>query len=264
MRDFHKLNFFFGGGNLKQIAFPSRPVIAGRRRFARVFEGKYAEVAGAMIQREREVIPGFAEEAFVKHEGDFRGKLVAWYEEEFPFFQTRFQGVSSAFAEEIIPVAKSEVGAEELELTQTERYVRDVAENQAGAYTSSSIGQMVKVTAAAEEGEEIAAVEERLQKWSDRRAQDVGFGQSIDCENAFAIFVYFAAGFRIVWVTVGKNCSFCNALSGRTISEGQSFQSKGDVLEPDGVEGKKLTVTRLIRHPRLHASCDCTTRATAF
>lgn len=250
--------------SFREMPTVSQRSIVGRRRLARVFDRKYVEAAKQMIRREQETIPELAEEAFTKGQGGFREKLVAWYEDEFPFFLARFLGVSAAFATEIFEVAKDEVGGEELELTQADRYVQTVAENQAGAYTSSSVGQMMKVTDQAEEGQEIEAVNERLRKWTDRRARDVGFGQSIDCENAFAQLVYFAAGWRTVWVTVGKSCTFCNMMNGRTISYGGSYQNKGDVLEPDGPEGKKLTITRLIRHPRLHSSCDCTTRATAF
>ena len=166
--------------SFREMPIVSQRSIIGRRRLARVFARKYTDAAEAMIRREQAVIPGFAEAAFTRHEGAFAVYLTTWYEEEFPFFQRQFAGVSAAFAEEIFEVARGEVGAEEVELTQADRYVRDVAENQAGAYTRSSVGQMLKVTEAAEEGEEIAAVNARLQKWSDRRASDVGFGQSIE------------------------------------------------------------------------------------
>ena len=71
-----------------------------------------------------------------------------------------------------------------------------------------------------------------------------------------ASFVYFAGGFRVVWVTVGKNCPYCDSLDGATISSGDNFLDAGTSFQPEGAE-RPLTTRGGISHPPAHGSCDC-------
>ena len=75
-------------------------------------------------------------------------------------------------------------------------------------------------------------------------------------ETGIAKYVYFAAGFLTKWLTVGKNCPYCNSLDGKTISWGENMLNKDQAFQPEGAESP-LVVKMNISHPPAHAGCDC-------
>ena len=108
----------------------------------------------------------------------------------------------------------------------------------------------------------LTALEELFDDWRLNRAEQMARDEANRGNNAVTKTAYVSIGVTLLrWVTVGKNCPYCTALSGRVVGVTQWFLPAGENFEAEGAE-TPLRITRNIGHPPAHRGCDCLIIAT--
>jgi hypothetical protein len=101
-----------------------------------------------------------------------------------------------------------------------------------------------------------AEVEQRLDEWEEKRPGKFREDEPIRGEGAFSKAAWAGAGVvKIVWVTYGESCPFCNQLAGKVIDIQNHFVEKGSGVTVEGED--PLIPSTNIGHPPLHQGCDC-------
>lgn len=104
----------------------------------------------------------------------------------------------------------------------------------------------------------LPALDELFDDWRNgARAEQMAQDEANRGNNAITKIVYSVIGVSFLrWVTVGRNCPYCNKLSGQIVGITQWFLPAGENFEAEGAEGP-LKITRNIGHPPAHRGCDC-------
>jgi HK97 family phage portal protein len=160
------------------------------------------------------------------------------------------------FAADVAADAADEVGHEDdVDLSV---WARAYALAHVAYQVASSFGQLRNVTEKGDTADDIVAgVLARLAKWQEDKPAKVARWEANQLPNAAARETWREAGVKQVqWVTVGKNCPYCNKLEGRTTDIEEPFVAKGDEIEGDE-DGEKLVAKRNTFHPPVHAGCNC-------
>lgn len=238
--------------------------IMHKRQHALSTKPQFERAVGSILAFE---IPGVMKIARAnlgeRKQADFREELSGFYERHRAEMAEFFKRGVVPLAEGIRAIAATEVGGSAGGDPEFEQFIDDFVRITVSQYIRSSMGQLVKIADEAEDGDPLAEIEMRTERWKGNRAGQVARRQIVDGENAAAQFVYFAAGFMVRWVTVGQSCAYCNSMNGKVIRQGERFIERGSELEPEGSKGP-MKITNNISHPALHAGCDCTTVATVF
>ena len=249
--------------DLRYLEIRSQRSIMHKRRHAISTKPRFLRAVQDILNFE---IPGVLDLA-ASHFGerkntDFRADLAGFYERHRAEMAELFRRGMLPLAEGIRRIAAAECGGYGGGDPEFQQFLDEFVRITVSQYIRSSIGQLVKLADEAEE-DPLAEIEARTERWKQKRADQIARRQIVDGENASAQFVYFAAGFRVRWVTVGTSCPYCNAMNGRVISQGERFLTLGSEFNPVGAQSA-MKITHHISHPALHAGCDCTTVATTF
>ena len=233
-----------------------------RRRYAKAFKPIFRAVGESILKIEIPAVKRLAAEAFTQRDvGDFQYGLDGFYRENRGKIRKVFAAAYTEYANTIYPIAADEVNYKEDPGAEYQQYVDEFVDHTTDRYIGSSRGQLVEQAAKYREDDPAGAIDARLAEWEETRPDKIADREAVDGECGFAQFVYFAAGFRTIWVALGDNCPYCNALDGKTISRGMSFLNAGQSFEPDGAVNGPLIVKQNISHPAAHGGCDCTVRA---
>ncbi len=235
--------------------------IKARKRWSKAFKPIFRHVAKEILAIEVPGVKKIAKKAFTERTlAEFTFDLNKFYETNKPKFRKLFAAAYEEYSQTIYPVASDEVGADPEPTPEYKEYVNGFIDHTTNRYIGSSQGQLNQVASEHRENDAIAAIDTRLAQWEERRPDKVADREVVDGESGFASFVYFAAGFRTVWIAIGDSCPYCEGLNGRTISRGMNFINKGESFDP-GLTGVPLIVSTGIGHPAAHGGCDCTVRA---
>ncbi|KKL07599.1 hypothetical protein LCGC14_2584390, partial [marine sediment metagenome] len=233
--------------------------IRSRRLAARSYRPLFLNATKTILKTEVKNIRKIAKASFAQRDvGDFVFEINEFYKTFRKMIFKEFSAVYQQFGIAIYPLATDEINADPEPSPEFTAYTVEFADKTTNRYIGSSAGQLTEVAREAEDP--IVAVEERLVQWEERRPDKVADREIIDGENGFAQFVYFTFGFVTVWVTLGKNCPYCDALDGRVISRGQNYLAGGSSFQPAGVD-TPMFITNNISHPAAHQGCDCSIRA---
>ncbi len=235
--------------------------IRARRRWSQAFKPIFRQVAKEILAIEIPGIQKITKKSFGERIlAEFKFDVDKFYKSNKPKFRKLFAAAYDDYAATIYPIAADEVNANLEPTPEYDDYVNEFIDHTTNRYVGSSQGQLNQVASEHRENDPAKAINERLVQWEERRPDKVADREVVDGESGFAQFVYFSAGFRTVWVTLGKNCPYCDSLNGRTVSRGVNFINAGSGIE--GEAGKPLlVVTQNISHPAAHGGCDCTVRA---
>ena len=234
-----------------------------RRKLGVAFKPRFFRAIQRIVAKEIIKVLSIAKKTLQERtQGEFNAQIDEWYLSEpvREFIESELGSVYESYADEIYKVAADEINSK-LEADESFRLeVQKYIENSTTRYIMASRGQIKSVVRRAiEDGiDEIEAVEKRLAEWTAKRPEKEARREIIAGAAGLASFVYFAGGFRVVWVTVGKNCPYCDSLDGATIASGEFFLDKGIQFQPEGAE-RPLTTRGGIGHPPAHGSCDCST-----
>ena len=113
-----------------------------------------------------------------------------------------------------------------------------------------------------------AAIDQRADEWAEKKAAKAARNETVRIANYTALETWMSEGIRKkVWVTYGKNCPYCNKMSGKVIEIEKNFLKAGDAIHAeydvkneDGTTDKKwgsLSIKTNMAHPPAHLGCDC-------
>lgn len=275
----------------RRLAKAKRSLTA-RRRLRRRFEEIFAQVFARGTRREVAALRRLAKriasgqddelspEAFAQEVSDFYeldrlrsnrelGGHMAWLARE-------YLGLLEAFAELVQDEVLEERDIDEKpEEASTEVFLSAYVQRFLRRHAERSTSQMRYLAREqeAEDGEEEdapspaeaarARVEERLDRWEEKRPARMAAEESRHSEGSISRITYFAVGvLSVEWIAFGENCPLCEELNGQVVGIQEVFLKRGDVVDPDDGETQPLRTRRAILHPPLHLGCDCSITAT--
>lgn len=242
----------------------SRPMetrsAAGRRRLAGAFRRIFEDVGARVVRRERADVMRAAEEMLRQQaRADFELFLTDFYRGEMQdFVRHQFAPAFGTYAEAVLADVSDEINPGRQLEPEMEEFLAGYILAFGGRWAGSSRGQLLSVLAAAFERDDdpVEALSERFDEWAEKRPGKVAAWETQRLGNATALEAFRSAGVqRKVWQATGRSCPYCQSLDGRTVSVQEIFLDGGTPLQPEGAETPLVTET--IRHPPLHAGCDC-------
>ena len=244
-------------GELEKRARQTRS-ITNRKRLERAHLKIFRRAAAAIINRETKAVARAAKKHLEERaESDFRGFLEEFYIELPQHIKREFSPTFEAYSELIQAEAAKEAGGEIGMTDDLRAFVDSYVEAFSLRWVSSSRGQLEAILDDTEPENTLAAIDERLEEWGDKRADKVAKNEVVRSAGAVVVASYIGAGVTLKrWVTVGDNCPFCDSLDGMIVDVEKNFVEAGDSLEGQGRDGP-LVVRGNHMHPPIHQGCDC-------
>lgn len=187
----------------------------------------------------------------------FNEWLENFYDELRNVSPTYLKPVMRVLSSQVLDNVKDEIGEDAPAFEDTEKFIDEYLANFSRDYSRSGVNQLKDVinTAALEQEDVVVKVNERLDEWSETKAEKTSFKEVFEAANALALAAYVFGGVKFVrWSTGGGSCKFCQKLNGRVV-EVQAPFVEDETLE-DG-EGGTMRVYSVHKHPPIHAACSC-------
>lgn len=220
----------------------------------------YQNVAARVLRREINDVGNAARRLIGRRDyGAFTLWLAEFYQEHPEFVQRQLAPVANTYGELVAAAAQEEVGVQTGLTPELERWIGSYLETFAARH---SIVSEARIRAAAEQamaegGDPLAAMEEELGTWEDKRSAETARWESVRFNNALAVAVYaFARVVRKRWVAFDKSCPYCSQLDGQVVGITHFFLNAGTDFQPEGAE-RPLSVSHNIGHAPAHDGCDC-------
>ena len=231
-----------------------------RQRIARIARPQLAEAAQRILNREYNDIGAAARKHLTtRSAADFDQWLNQFAADHLTFIDKQLRGPITATGALAADSAANEINADAApDLTQfTNDYIADRSARWLAILQSTLHTAVHPPDDAPPDYDPVAAVQDALQQRKDDLADDFSRDQATRIVNAFAVVAWTALGWlSLRWVAVAENCDFCANLNGRTIGITSWFAHAGDSIP--GAEGDPpLQPGSNVRHPPLHAGCDC-------
>lgn len=233
---------------------------ASRRRLRSQFLPLFEDMAGRLARRERAEV-GKAAELHLNRRDlvSFRNWLREYYEQWSGVATRTALPTLLAYAEAVLTDAAAEIDSDDPMLRELSEWLNTYAEKFGGHWAQKSAGQIEAILrdAEAEDTDQLAAVQQRLDEWSEKRPRKVADLEVTMLSAAAAAARWKRGGVtKIKWLASGRNCAFCSKLNGRVVGIDATFVNEGDELE-GAPDQPKLRVKRPTKHPPIHGGCDC-------
>lgn len=235
----------------------------------------YEDVAGRIVKRETNDIGNAARRLLAKgRAGEFDGWLDGFWEEHTGFVARQYRPLVLSAARQQAELAGKETGQEPPGPESVENYVEAYTQGAAERYVArrrAAVREWLAEQVTAESGATAGEAEEseadweavaaefggQLSEWREEIPAQVAQEESVRVGNALALaFLLLLGVTRKTWVTVGKNCPYCDSLSGRTIQIESFFLSAGQSFLPVGADSP-LVMGGNVGHAPAHRGCDC-------
>lgn len=229
----------------------------------------YEDVAVRIARREVNDIGNAARRLLGKGKVDeFGGWLEGFWGEHVDFVERQYRPLVLSMARQQADLAGKEMGKEPPGVESVENYVaaygRAAAERYVGRRRAATREWLDEQTAGDDGdgaepdwGEMTGEFEAQLETWREEVPEQTAREESVRVGGALALAFLLALGAsRKTWVTVGKNCPYCDSLSGRTIGIEAHFLLGGQSFMPEGA-GSPLVVGSDVGHAPAHRGCDC-------
>lgn len=234
-----------------EIAAQSQPA---RWKLANDSKQKFEAAASEILEQELPALRSLLRE----HENnpvELKRSLESFYQEHRASVEEVLEPLYRSYAEDVQRLAVEEV--DETAIPDIEKFLLQVVGAATARWVGSSENQLRKLI---DESPDFEAVETRLDEWEEKRSDKFANTEPVRVGGAIAKTTFLAVGItRFMWRTVGKNCPYCNSLSGKIIGTQETFLSDGQGIEPDGLP--PLVAKRNINHPPVHRACDCIVEA---
>jgi HK97 family phage portal protein len=248
--------------HLRSLATPRREQRSAttRRKLADRFRGLLRDSAGRLVGREVADVLAAARRLLADGEVDqFDAWLADYYADLPPVVGRIFMPSMLAYGEALEEDAAAELDAEP-NLDAGAAFVRDYVLSGSSVYAERSLAQIRDLVgdALAEGTDPLAAVEERLDEWKQKRADKLSAVELTALAGAVTITAWKALGvLRVRWVAAGSSsCGFCRRLNGQVVGISTPFAQAGQDLAGEG-EAHQLIVKRKTTHPPVHSFCVC-------
>jgi len=243
--------------NIKFKEVRAERAILGRQRLKRAYKKLFLDAARRIVRRERNDIEREAKKLLQRSETDFDKYLDNYYENFGGFIEKNMLPVLMSYAEAVTGEVANEVGIESNMTPELEKFIRGYMGVYSAEHIITSRGKLKTIVRESIDAGENAInnINERLQEWEETRPERIANWQTSEAEGAVTKYTYILAGIRkIRWNTVGKNCPYCNELSGQVIGIDKTFVRKtGLEIEGELIFKPSTNIT----HPPLHTGCNC-------
>lgn len=218
--------------------------ILSRDRVVRRYIPLFRQAAQDIVNRE-----GVAIKKKLGKREDFQQWLENFYRDLPAYIKRKLGPVFQSFAESIRDISVDEIGENPKDF---ESFVRDYIDRYIERHIGSSEGQLISLL---DEGDE--ALETRVDEWAETRPDKIALNETTRMSSAVYQMVAFGAGLGTYWRIRGKDtCPYCKEFEGRKVSNGETFVSDGEELNPKDGTGP-MKVRGMKAHPPLHQGCDC-------
>ena len=227
----------------------------GRRRLSIAFEPAFHKAAMRMLAIERrDVLEEARRQLGARDVPNFMGFLDEFYGKHQEFVSRTFSPALDSFAELVARDAAENVSGE-VDQARLQGFVAGYLAILAKR-TADSSREQLKALVEKNVTDPLPALEQRFDEWDEKRAGRIAKRETVQASGAVTKHIFAAAGIvRLVWVTFGKNCPFCDRLSGKVVGIEESFAQKGEMFEAEGRD--PLRIRTNISHPPIHLGCDC-------
>ena len=237
----------------------SRRSAALRRKitiaYQKQFDAYGQRIVGEEVKRIREIITEMLSQ---RDSGSFLALSDKFYSEFSARIDQSAAPLLASYAEAILPIAQEEIKNETEIGPRYQQFQAQYRGSFVNRHLESSQSQLRTVVQQAQDEEQDLAgmLEQRLVEWEEKRPAKISMRESLRAENAFTRQVLVLCGItKIMSVSYGKSCPYCNDLDGKVIGIEENFLTPGD-FQPEGAE-RPLTVTSDHSHPPYHDGCDC-------
>lgn len=226
------------------------------RNYQPLIKGVFDTVVGMDVKGIRKAADDYLKSGNVTGFVDW---AIAFYK-DFRAEVTKTVGpVISTFGNEIRDICLSEINSKMDVTSQVDRFAKSFIEVLGLRYSTNSIARLKHLinVAAKEERDPYKDITDQADEWEEGRASKSAEEESVRAENAFSRAAWAAAAVtKVMWISSGKSCPYCDSLNGKIIGIDQSFISAGEEFKPDGAE-YALTPSTNISHGPAHDACDC-------
>lgn len=234
--------------------------IGSRRRIAQAHHGLFFDAAARVVKRETQDVGRAAEKHLQKRDD---ASFFAWLER---YYRTlpddvvkTLLPVLRSYSDLIAADAAAEIGVAPSIVDDLDAFCRQYLAFVGQYWAASSQGQLRQIVrnAIAAGADPLAAIQERLQEWLEKRPEKVAKQHTVEAENAVAKHTWKRGGIKkLRWRASGKNCPYCANLDGKVVGIEDTFVGAGEDYQPDGTDAP-LKPSRNIGHAPLHGGCDC-------
>ena len=186
---------------------------------------------------------------------DFRVWLEDFYREQPAEVAAAFLPVFESMGQEIRASAAQELGFDPDDAEELSVFVRDYADTLGRRHALASQGQIAALLNQEGSPEEVLGrVDQRLTEWEEKRPDKIASQERTKFGSSIAKAAWISLGvLTLRWVTFGKNCPFCDEMSGKVVSVTENFAPKGDTTKGEG--RPPLKSYGAVGHPPLHGGC---------
>lgn len=235
--------------------------VRGIGRIRKAFLKPLKKTAQEVINKEtvavKRAVKKFIADVEERGVNDFKKWTDGFYDTHAGFVEQKFAPILRTYQEMIAKEAGSVLGSE-VSIDDLEAFLNETIESFVERYISSSRGQIDSIIKdiTAEDLEALAiALNLRMDEWFERRSSKVANDESVRFANSTSRETWLVLGTTsLIWVTVGKNCPFCNSLSGKRVGISKPFMQAGGSIKAGGRELKSYG-NRF--HPPIHQGCNC-------
>lgn len=258
--DVNRCNCGYEHRDLTELRTADRRIVTGRQRMIRAYERIFRDAIGRILRREIADVKRSLHSHLQKRDAtQFIIWLEGFYRDHREFWKRQIMPILLTYADQIGVNVAEEIGGEPKTSQEIDQFIQRYAENLAVGETASSFGQLRALIEQAIEANEdpTAAVETRLDEWSEKRTDKLAGDESRAALYAFVTAFYIGSGIgRMMWLTAGNSCPYCLELDGRVISIDDIFVEKDIDFQPKGAKTPMRRGSDT-RHPPLHSGCDC-------
>lgn len=241
-------------------ALPQDAAVRGRgaqarRRIADAFVPMIRDADERMVKLERAEVRKLVERHLQRAHGRGLTAFLAGLDDLYEGLVTdrsvkAFAPVLTSLAGEVAADAAADVGGEAPDL---DAFMSSYVASHVDYRVGSASGWLRRTAEQADDP--VTAVRDLLDQWTEDRPDQTARWEKNQVANAAARETWRSTGVRqLRWVTVGRDCPFCDAMDGRTVGIDEPFAAGGDKMT--GLE-QVLQIDRNTHHPPLHPGCDC-------
>ena len=231
-----------------------------RHRLMQAYLRLYTDVAGRIVRREANDV-GAAARKFLgqKSNAEFLMWLDNFYQEHADFIEKNMRPLAMTYGELVAAAAQEEIGIDPGMTNELERFINRYVTAYGSRHNIRSLERLKEILQRALQtaDDPLEAINGELDHWRETRAADIALEESVRFNNALARTVYVIGGIKLLrWATFGKNCPYCDSLSGSVVGIDENFLNANQDFQPEGAEAP-LNPNHNVAHAPAHPGCDC-------
>lgn len=229
-------------------------ILSQRRKIGESYRGKIRKAAEALVTGEIKMIRSLM--AANEEDHTLREAFLSELKNHKKTYEQKMGPVLSAYASDLYPVARDEVGSEVDGDAEYESFTADYVAGYGSRHLSRTRKQVLAIIGDPDQDTR-EALDTRLTEWDAKRAKKIEEEETTRGRSAFVKAAFMAFGVtKLRSIAHGESCPFCNSINGKVIEINSLFFTEGESIEPEGAQSA-MTFSSNIGHPPYHGGCDC-------